>query len=252
LNHRPAGGTWQGNVLVAQGYAPSLALDAAGNGYFIWLDDRDGDHIINRNIYAAYRWQDGLWGVQSRLTGSPTGVGSLDIATRSSGGLFYLVWAEPNAGAQRDIQFVFGSKPANSPDLSASRKMAVPGGVRPGEVVEYVFEVQNAGKTAAFVLTDTLPISMTLVPDSGWYDTGVLTASTRGITWTAVSTFGTTVHAGFSVTVTEDGGTGTLRIPYVLSNVAGLSFGTDQHLELAAMVIVSPIQLYLPFVMRGG
>lgn len=252
LSHRSAGGTWQGGMLVGQGYGPSLALDAAGNGYFAWLDDQDGDHIVNLNIYAAYRWQDGLWGADSRLTSSSTGVGSLDIATGSSGGLFYVVWAEPNAEARRDIQFVVGSRPADSPDLSAARKTAVPGGVRPGEVVEYVFEVPNAGKTSAFVLTDTLPISTTLVPESGWYDTGVLTMSTRGITWTAVSTFGTTVRAGFSVAVTEDNGTGTLRIPYVLSNVAGLSFGMDQYIELTAMVIVNPSQLYLPFVIRGG
>jgi uncharacterized repeat protein (TIGR01451 family) len=248
LNYRPAGGTWQGNVLVAQGLGPSFALDAAGNGYFVWLDDRDGDHIVDRDVYAVYRWRDGLLGASTRVSSSLYGVDSADVATRSSGDLYYLVWSEDEGG----VHFAVGSKPASSPDLSVSRKMAVPGGVRPGEVVEYVFQVQNAGKTVAFVLTDTLPISTTLIPDSGWYDTGVLTASTRGITWTAVSTFGTTVRAGFSVTVTEDNGTGTARIPYVLPNVAGLSFGAGQRMELTAAVIVNPVQLYLPLVVRGG
>jgi uncharacterized repeat protein (TIGR01451 family) len=251
LNYRPVSGTWQGNELVAQGHGPSFALDAVGNGYYVWLDDRDGDHIIDSDIYGAYRWQDSLWGADSRLVSSYTGVGSLDLATRSSGDLFYLVWAEPDAGARRDIQFMVGSKPADYPDLSASQKTAAPSGVRLGEVVQYVFEVQNVGKTTAFMLTDSLHISTTLVPDSGWYDTGVLTASTRGITWTAVSTSGTAVRAGFSVTVSEDLETGTLRIPILLPNVAGLSFGTDQFMELAAIVIVDPIQLYLPLVVRG-
>jgi uncharacterized repeat protein (TIGR01451 family) len=248
LHYRSAGGTWQ-NILTNPTTClySDFALDPAGNGYFVCLDDRDTTY--NYDVYVSYRWQDGSWGPESNLSSdSISSACCPDITTNVAGDLYYLVW---------DVDqtcFSLGSKPdpPPPPDLSTSRKMAVPGGVEPGEVVQYIFEVHNAGETTSFVLTDTIPISTTLVPGSGWYDTGVFTTSVHGITWTATSTFETSIRAGFSVTVTPDSGTGTLRIPYVISNVAGLSFDTDEHIQLTASLVVHPEQAYLPFVIRGS
>ena len=136
------------------------------------------------------------------------------------------------------------------PDLSDSLKQASPVGVQPGDVVNYTLEVHNTGKTTDFVLTDTLPISTTLIPNSYWNDTGLITTSASQITWTAVSTAGTIIRAGFAATVTENSGTIILGNPYVLINTAGLSYDTDQYTELAATVIVNPISVYLPLVLR--
>ena len=143
-----------------------------------------------------------------------------------------------------------GTEPSDFPDLADSRKKASPVGVQPGDVVNYTLEIRNAGRTTDFVLTDTLPISTTLVPDSYWYDTGLITTSASEITWTAVSTAGTIIRAGFAVTVTENNGVTAPENPYTVINTAGLSYDTDQYTELTATVIVNPIPVFLPLVLR--
>jgi len=57
VSYRPAGGTWGANGKVnddvgsARQYRPSIAVDARGNAYAVWDDERNG----NLDIYFSYR-----------------------------------------------------------------------------------------------------------------------------------------------------------------------------------------------------
>ena len=90
--YRPTGGSWGANVRVnddigsARQDRPAIAVDAAGNAYAVWIDDRNG----NGAVYFAYRPAGGNWGTNVQVSD----VGSAeepDIAVDAAGNA-YAVW----------------------------------------------------------------------------------------------------------------------------------------------------------------
>ena len=67
--YRPARGNWGANVRVnddvgsANQQNPAIAVDAAGNAYAVWGDERNG----NSDIYFTYRPAGGSWGSNVRV-----------------------------------------------------------------------------------------------------------------------------------------------------------------------------------------
>jgi uncharacterized repeat protein (TIGR01451 family) len=160
-----------------------------------------------------------------------------------AGDQFFLIWE----GAYEDLYFSSADAPGDEPDLSPSTKSTRPQDVDPGDRVDYVFTVGNIGKNTAFTLTDTLPLSTTLIGGSAWADEGAITATDRGITWTAVCSYSASIEAGFAVTLSS-----TLHptATTVITNTAYLNDGANT-LPLAHPLIVNPKRVYLPTVLRS-
>jgi hypothetical protein len=106
---RPAGGNWGTSVKVnddtgdAWQEIPAIALDASGDAYAVWGDDRNG----NYDIYFAYRPAGGDWGANVQVSEDPGAVqqGGPDIAVDPSGNAYAIWhgWRNQNA----DIYFAY-------------------------------------------------------------------------------------------------------------------------------------------------
>jgi len=109
FSYRPAGGSWGPNVKVnddagtaGQGW-PSIAVDASGNAYVVWYDERNG----NPDIYFSYRPAGGSWGpnVKANDDTGTAGQGWPSIAVDASGNA-YVVWQDMRNG-NPDIYFSY-------------------------------------------------------------------------------------------------------------------------------------------------
>jgi len=99
FSYRPAGGSWGANVKVnddagdAQPQPPSIAVDAFGNAYAVWGDQRNGSAYV----YFSYRPAGGSWGanqpVSDGSTGWDMGGGHPAIAVDPLGNA-YAVWED--------------------------------------------------------------------------------------------------------------------------------------------------------------
>lgn len=107
--HRPAGGTWQGNVKVnddtgtASQSWPDIVVDPTGNAYAVWEDLRNG----SSDIYFAYRPKGGAWEANTKLnheTGNYDKVAPA-IAVDANGNA-YVVWNDSRNG-NGDIYFSY-------------------------------------------------------------------------------------------------------------------------------------------------
>ncbi len=96
--YRPAGGTWGANIKVnddtgtAYHYSPSIAVDADGNAYAVWRDNRNGQP----DIYFAYRPAGGTWGPNIKVNDDPGGENwqtDPSIAVDADGNA-YVVWED--------------------------------------------------------------------------------------------------------------------------------------------------------------
>ncbi len=108
--YRPAGGTWGPNIKVnddtgtADQWGPSIAVDAAGNAYAVWGDERNdyGD------IYLATRPAGGTWSANIKVNddiGRANQSGP-SIAVDADGNA-YVVWGDSrNSSCNYDIYFV--------------------------------------------------------------------------------------------------------------------------------------------------
>ncbi|HUW09116.1 MAG TPA: hypothetical protein VM537_05265, partial [Anaerolineae bacterium] len=73
FSYRASGATWGPNAKVsdyigtAQQLNPSIAVDANGNAYAVWHDERNGDP----DIYFSYRAWGGTWGPNIRVSDDP-------------------------------------------------------------------------------------------------------------------------------------------------------------------------------------
>lgn len=109
--YRPAGGTWGTDVRVNDDItgttwqeSPDIAVDADGNAYAVWVDDRDSDD----DIYFAYRPAGGTWEADVRLNDDITGTAqqrSPTIAVDADGNA-YAVW-EDRRNSNPDIYFAY-------------------------------------------------------------------------------------------------------------------------------------------------
>lgn len=120
FSYRPAGGVWQANEKVnddagpADQYCPALGVDAAGNVYVVWEDNRNG----TRDVYFAVRAPAGSWSANVKVN-SPAfaAVGSPFIAVLPSGEA-YALWND-EASAGKDIYYAF--RPAGGPWGSSNK-----------------------------------------------------------------------------------------------------------------------------------
>jgi hypothetical protein len=110
-SYRPAGGTWGSNArvnddvgIVNQGW-PSIAVDARGNAYAVWVDRRSG--FDDLDIYFAYRPVGGFWSSDVRVDDDPGTARQWEpsIAVDSVGNA-YAVWEDERNGIG-DIYFSF-------------------------------------------------------------------------------------------------------------------------------------------------
>ncbi|MBN1139010.1 MAG: carboxypeptidase regulatory-like domain-containing protein [Anaerolineae bacterium] len=108
--YRPTEGNWGINVQInddpdrANQWAPTVAVDRAGNAYAAWADWRNGDS----DIYFAYRPVEGDWGTNMRANDDlgTAGQGTPSIAVDGVGNT-YLIWTEGGAGLSGDVFFAY-------------------------------------------------------------------------------------------------------------------------------------------------
>ena len=107
---QPDGGAWSANlaVPVAMGSVsasdpPSLAVDAQGRLYVLWIDLRNG----NRDVYFAARSAAGAWSAAERVNDDATLVDQRhpSLAVDNAGNA-YAVWQDPRNGDD-DVYFAY-------------------------------------------------------------------------------------------------------------------------------------------------
>ena len=97
--YRPSGGAWGANSQVNDqpgsvqtNHFPyeNVDVDAEGNVYALWVDDRNGSN--QEDIYFAYKPATGTWGANVKVNASPAlGQGSLAV---DAAGNAYAAWAK--------------------------------------------------------------------------------------------------------------------------------------------------------------
>ncbi len=110
FSYRPAGGAWGTNVKVndnAGGGPPSIAVDAGGNAYAVWLGP-EGTRF-------SYRPAGGSWGANARVNdeASPTSCFYPSIAV-DPGGNAYAMWAYLRDINSLDSDIYSSYRPAGS------------------------------------------------------------------------------------------------------------------------------------------
>ena len=105
---RPVTGTWSANARVNDDItgtlqaSPAIAVDAGGNAYVTWEDQRDGDS----DIYFATRSVTGTWSANVRVNDDITGTAhqaSPSIAVDAVGNA-HVAWEDERNGAA-DVYF---------------------------------------------------------------------------------------------------------------------------------------------------
>jgi len=120
FSYRPAGGAWGANVRVnddagtaSQGL-PAIAVDAAGNAYAVWQDDRNGMSGGFGDVYFSYKPAGGQWAANVRVNDAP-GTASPrfpDIAVDGSGNA-YATWSDiRNVNNDNNLDIYFSYRPA--------------------------------------------------------------------------------------------------------------------------------------------
>jgi hypothetical protein len=108
FSNRPVGGVWGANVKVndetgTAGNAPSVAVDASGNGYAIWQDWRNG----NSDIFFAHRPAGGAWGANVKVNDDVGTASQIEAAIAvDANGNAYAVWEDWRNG-NADIYFSY-------------------------------------------------------------------------------------------------------------------------------------------------
>ena len=107
--YRPAGGNWGANVKVSDDVGtamqlnPAIAVDASGNAYAVWYDERHGS--IRFDIYFAHRPAGGSWQTNIKINDEFSNQYDPDIAVDASGNA-YAVWLDMRNG-NADIYFAY-------------------------------------------------------------------------------------------------------------------------------------------------
>lgn len=126
-SYRATGSTWQPPVRVndtpgsSYGERPSLAVDAAGNAYAVWIDTRDGVD----SVYFSYRSVSGVWSANVRVNDMLATSMTPAIAVDSLGNA-HVTWSGLQASTHR---ILFDSTPHNG-NWGADVEIASGPGVR--------------------------------------------------------------------------------------------------------------------------
>jgi len=109
FSYRPAGGSWGANVKVNDGpgasyYSePDIVVDASGNAYVVWHDERNG----NLDIYFSYRPAGGSWGVNVKVNDDlGTAAQAFPSIAVDASGNAYAAWTDYRTGGG-DIYFSY-------------------------------------------------------------------------------------------------------------------------------------------------
>ena len=213
----------------------------------------DADHL-----YAFIRWDDTetLIVVLNNEAGDQTAVvpvvdyleNGTVLTDTLNGGTFVVADGDITAAvAGRWGRILVAGAPALLPDLSPSTKTA-PATVEAGELLTYTIVLRNSGGLAADVtLTDTLPLSVTVVTAS--LPAG-MTCAGNHCYWSGPVGIGAEVPLSFQVVVNAGAPTGT-----VLLNTAAIDDGAGGFLTRQASTAVwagpwPSFQIYLPLVRR--
>jgi hypothetical protein len=115
FSYRPAAGPWSAAVRVndSDGWVhpswPSIAADANGNAYALWVDGRNStpENPDNSDIYFAYRPAGGTWGPNVRVNDDTgTAAQTLPTVAVDGSGTAYAVWSDRRAGRNTaDVYF---------------------------------------------------------------------------------------------------------------------------------------------------
>lgn len=109
--YRPAGGEWGANIRVsdqpeASQKTPAIAVDASGNAYVVWEDDRDG----MSDVYFAYRAAiSATWSSDVAINddnGKPWNEPAPAIAVDPSGNAC-AAWNDDRDGVNQDVYFAY-------------------------------------------------------------------------------------------------------------------------------------------------
>ena len=135
FSYKPSGGTWGTNVRVDDdttgndAKTPDIAVDAGGNAYAVWVDERQG--AVRPHIYSARRAAGGSWSptsVQVDNNTAPVIVSSPAI-TVSDTGVPFVVWVDrrnntPTPITAPDIYFSYLSGGIWATNIKVTNKLS--------------------------------------------------------------------------------------------------------------------------------
>ncbi len=189
-----------------------------------------------------YSWDATQAVAESYAAGEPLNVAlyTADTNFHSSKYLSSSDVAEWNAVARPALTVVWGQEP----QLQKFAATDSPSWLRQGDTLTYTLRMPGSGHP--LTVTDVLPAGVSH-PLTYTASDGVVTYDllARQLTWTGTPTVGLVVTLTCPVTVTRSG-------PYAIRNTAHLTSSTGATATASAVVIVDPLRLFLPCVLRGA
>jgi uncharacterized repeat protein (TIGR01451 family) len=144
------------------------------------------------------------------------------------------------------IQFDrIAATPINWPDLSQSTFSVTPTLGQKGDALTYTLQIRNTGFADGEVtMTNRLPDSLALSPNSLQPSIGVIQSNGQVITWNVSVAMGNTASLTYTAIITD------IPPDFALRNRATLAEGLGSSLSLEAIAMVKGIPIYLPIVLK--
>jgi uncharacterized repeat protein (TIGR01451 family) len=133
---------------------------------------------------------------------------------------------------------------ATKPDLSASRKFAIPAAVRQGERTTYVIRLRNTGSTPftyTVRLTDEVPAGLSYVPGSLSAPFGYIDDSRGVLRWHGVMANETNVDITYEVRVTTDA-------RERITNIVTIDTAIDGQITRSGSIVANGRPFFIPLV----
>lgn len=237
---KPLAGEWTTPANLSQtagdSSGPVLAEDAYGVVHLVWYDNNPG----NWDILYVTKPPAGIWTTASNLSETPGRSGQPTMVFDPRG-ILHVAWADDTPG---DFDAYYTSKAI--PAFSASHKQAT-ARVLPGEEIAYVVTIRNDSTAALTVhVTDTVPLSTTLVGGSGHSAGGVVTEAGDTVYWTGSVPAGGQVQVRLRALL--DGG---VAAGTVIRNQAALSNSSGATVLVEATTRVMLARVNIPIVVQA-
>jgi hypothetical protein len=178
---------------------PDVALDRQGNGYGLWVeqrDDTDGDGDVDWNLFFAYRPAGGAWGPHERVSDRPVDPqlrdddgGSLSLAVDAAGGAYALWSPTTTINYATGQSFRFAYRPAGG---TWGASIPISDSLPAGKASDPAITVDAAGNAYAVWLLDppdqpvltTPEVRFATRPAGGsWQPTTTLSPEPDAFTW---------------------------------------------------------------------
>ena len=135
--------------------------------------------------------------------------------------------------------------PINWPDLSQSTFSVTPTLGQKGDVLTYTLQIRNTGVADGEVtMTNRLPDSLALIPNSLQPNIGVIQSNGQVITWNVSVAVGNTASLTYTAIIAD------IPPDFALRNRATLAEGLGSSLSLEAIATVKGIPIFLPIVLK--